>query len=223
MEWDAGDASTAAHMEAVTEPLPRAVFVPSVLDATDAPDDAAAWAAFVEPGPAVAAPLRAAIDRGLSASGRVDALVALNRQRAWLAAQQLRLLHEMSAAAVDPMDKDWVREDVACALRLAPVTAGDRLEFAREIHRLPATLAALERGEITELHARTLAEAVVPLADEVAAALEHDVLPAARTGTVGEFRKTVRKAVLAASAATAEERHEEARAQRRVVFTPVAD
>jgi len=215
LDWDPA--------EAVTEPLPRAVFVPTVLDATDAPDDAAAWAAFVEPGPSVVAPLRAAMDRGLSESGRVDALVAIARQRAWLEAQQVRLLNEMSDAATDAMGKDWVREDVACALRMSPLSAAARLEFARQMHRLPATLTALEHGQITELHARSLAEAAAPLSDEVAATLERDVIAKARMSTVGEFRRTVRKAVLRLTAAAAEERHQSAREQRRVVFTPVDD
>jgi hypothetical protein len=57
---------------------------------------------------------------------------------------------------LDELDKHWVREDVACALRLSATTAADRLELATELTRLPATLDRLERGEISTHHARHL-------------------------------------------------------------------
>ena len=52
----------------------------------------------------------------LSPGGRVDALVAIERQLAWLAAMQTRLLAVM--VATDHSDDRWVREEVGCALRL---------------------------------------------------------------------------------------------------------
>ncbi|MDP9118194.1 MAG: hypothetical protein M3O28_13220, partial [Actinomycetota bacterium] len=118
-------------------------YVPSVLDAQVAPDDVAAWAARMTPGSAVVTPLAGVDPRRLSAAGRVDALVALEKQLAWLHAAQHRLLAVMVAAApdqsVDGLDKDWLREEVAAALRLSGVTASGRLQLARELDRLPAT------------------------------------------------------------------------------------
>ncbi len=112
---------------------------------------------------------------------RVELLAALRRQRAELDARETRLLAAMAADPVpgidgDPaLDKEWVREDVACALRIPPETAGGRLHTATELAtRLPATLtlrlcelgqdvdefgdgaaaAGVERHLFTHVHAR---------------------------------------------------------------------
>ncbi|HEY8676954.1 MAG TPA: HNH endonuclease, partial [Candidatus Dormibacteraeota bacterium] len=131
------------------EPLP---YVPTLLDAAVAPDDVAAWAAAAAPGSAVVKTLAALDPRRLSHEGRVDALAAMERHISWIQAQQHRLLAVMAADPVvstpaGELDKQWVREDVACALRLSAVTASDRLELATALTRLPATLDLLERGE----------------------------------------------------------------------------
>jgi hypothetical protein len=203
-------------------------YVPSLLDAELAPDDVAAWAATVTPGSAVVKPLVHLDPRALSDAGRVDALAALERQQSWIDAQQLRVLAVMAA---DPgvksptavLDKDWVREDVACALRLSARTAADRLEFARQMSRLPATLALQERGEITVHHSRHLAETVMVLDDATAAAVEAAVLAKAPEQVLANFKRSVRKAVLTVAPIPAEERHEHAATRRRVARTPVAD
>ena len=148
------------------EPLPVSL-MPSIVDALVAPDHTVAvLASMVCPGgDAVAA--FAAVDLGrLSHPGRVDALVVLQRQIAWLQARQTRLLALMAtdpraaADAVDPSGKNWVREDVACALRLPAGTAAAVLAEAEQLHdRLPDTLASLESGQITARHATVIAEA----------------------------------------------------------------
>jgi hypothetical protein len=207
------------------EPLPAAPFVPSLLDADVAPDDVAAWAAAVTPGSATVKPL-AALDLGrLSSAGLVDALVAWEKHVAWVQAQQHKLLALMASRPVQPgrageIDKQWVREDVAAALRLSGRTAADRLAFATELTRLPATLGVLDRGEISNLHARSLAEAVTALDDTAAAAIEKRVLPKAPGQALVTFRRSVRKAVLTVAPKTAEQAHAEAVTQRRVVRTP---
>ncbi|HEY8828535.1 MAG TPA: hypothetical protein VIM17_12335, partial [Jatrophihabitantaceae bacterium] len=152
------------------EPLPD---VPTVLDADLAPDDVAAWAASVTPGPAAVKPLAVLDPARLSHEGRVDALAAMEKQLGWIQARQHRLLAVMAAdpAVSTPageVDKQWVREDVACALRLSAVTASDRLELATALTRLPATLDLFERGGITIHHARHLAQTVLCLDDATA-------------------------------------------------------
>src|SRR6266571_4996349 len=100
------------------EPLP---FIPSPLDAAHFPDDVAAWAAAFEPGTLALKPLALVDPPRLSAEGRVDALRAWERQAAWLHAQQARLLAVMAQRAEQsdqPAGKEWVREEVACALNL---------------------------------------------------------------------------------------------------------
>src|SRR5664279_4152034 len=96
------------------EPEPEP-YVPTVMDADLFPDDVAAWAASVDPGSATIKPLAVVDLARLSASGRVDALVATERHIAWLQARKYRLLAEMAAAPVTAgpvgeLDKEWVRE-----------------------------------------------------------------------------------------------------------------
>ena len=118
-----------AYQDDSPEPEP---YVPTVLDAQLVPDDVAAWACSVTPGSAVIAPLLVLDPRRLSPEGRVDALAAMERQLGWWQARQHRLLAVMAEEPVMPtplgeVAKDWVREDVACALRLSTNTASSRL------------------------------------------------------------------------------------------------
>jgi len=179
-------------------------YVPTLLDAAVAPDDVAAWAASVTPGSAVVNTLMVLDRERLSDEGRVDALVALQRQQSWLQAEEHRLLAKMAADPVvktplGELDKEWVREDVACALRLSAGAASYRLGLARELTRLPATLDLLELGEINNHHARALAEAIVGLDDPAAAAVEKSVLPKAPEQSLASFTRAIRKAVAAAA------------------------
>ena len=152
--------------------------VPSagLFDAVTHPSDAAAALAVGGPGAAAATALEVLDPQRLDAAGRVDLLVALERQLAWLSGLQQRVLATMDAhrgETVDPMGRDWVREDVGCALRLAGQTAQDRLDVARTLTaRLPRTLELLDTGAISYLHARSLAEAVEPYPDEVVGQIE---------------------------------------------------
>jgi hypothetical protein len=207
------------------EPVP---YMPSLPDADLAPDDVAAWAATATPGSAVVKPLVHLNVERLSYAGRVDALAALERQRSWIDAQQLRLLAVMAAdppvkSPTEALDKEWLKEDIACALRLSAQTAADRLEFAKAMTRLPATLDLQERGEITVHHSRHLAETVMTLDDPTTTAVETSVLAKAPEQVLANFKRSVRKAVLTVAPKPAEERHVEAVTQRRVVRTPVAD
>ena len=212
------------------EPLPDWL-MPSVVDALVAPDHTVAvLASVVAPGGDAVAAL-AAVELGrLSHPGRVDALVALQRQIAWLQARQTRLLALMAtdpraaADAVDPSGKNWVREDVACALRLPAGTAAAALAQAEQLHeQLPDTLAALESGQITGRHASVIAEATSPLDPAAAAAVQAQVLTRAPRQTVPQLRASVRRAVLAADPRTADDRHADALTERRVVLTPSTD
>jgi hypothetical protein len=206
-------------------PLP---YVPTLLDAEVAPDDVAAWAASVTPGSAVGTTLAVLDPRRLSAEGRVDALTAMEKQLSWWKARQHRLLAVMAEepavkTPLGELDKHWVREDVACALRLSAGTASYRLGLATELTRLPSSLDLLESGGLTEHHARHLAESTVGLDDATAAAVETAVLTNAPEQSLATFKRAVRKAVLVAAPKPAEEAHEEAMTQRRVARTPVGD
>ena len=91
------------------------------------------------------------------------------------------------------------------------------------VDQLPATLELLRRGEITYLHAMKLAEAVIPFDAETTAKVEQRVLRRAPEQTLAQFGTSLRRAVIAADPRRAEQRHEDAITQRRVVFTPQDD
>ena len=136
----------------------------SVLDALACPDDTAAYLAVTAPRADGAGPLAALEPQRLTHAGRVDALVAIERQMAWLASLQQRMLASMTAHDAAQSGDQWVREDVACALRLSAITAQRRIAVGQTLtESLPATLALLESGAISYLHAMNLAEAVYPL------------------------------------------------------------
>src|SRR5882757_1605896 len=117
-------------------------------DVLDSPDAVAAELARVQPIPQDAVTLSLLDPAALSAAGRVDMLVALERQAAMIAAQQQRVLVRMAVDQSD--DRNWVREDVACALRLSGTTAARRLAVAQPLaERLPATLQSLNRGDVS--------------------------------------------------------------------------
>ena len=79
------------------EPL---AYVPTLLDADVAPDDVAAWAACMTPGSAVVKTLAVLDPARLSYTGRVDALIAMEKHIGWMQAQQHRLLAVMAAEPV---------------------------------------------------------------------------------------------------------------------------
>jgi hypothetical protein len=186
------------------------------------PDAVVAELARVRPAPEDAVTLSLLNPEVLSAAGRVDLLVALERQAAMIAAQQQRVLARMAVDQSD--DRNWVREDVACALRMSGRTAARRLAVAQTLaERLPATLKLLDRGQVGYLHAAFLAESVFALNEKQARAVEERVLPRAPEQTLAEFQRSVRRAVARVAAATVEEQRVEAMTQRRVCLTPRDD
>src|SRR6266536_3224228 len=202
----------------------------SVAEIVDDPDQAAAWLAVERPGPDAVAAMSMLDPALLSHGGRVDLLVAIERQQAWLAARQQRVLAAMAghpADAADPADRtgaSWVREDVACALRLSGLTAQSRLHTATDLaHRLPKTLRQLDRGAISYLHARALTDAVTSLDDRTVTEVERRVLPKATEQTLANFKASVRRAVTTFAPARAEQQREQAMAERRVCITARED
>jgi len=161
----------------------------------------------------------------LSYDERLSLLAAIEHDRAALDAQQQRTLALLAAdGGADAVEKHWVREEVAAVLRLAPVTAGIKLAEATElVDRLPATLDRLVDGSISMGHVRAIIDAAKTLDDAVAVTLERRVLPKAETETVGEFRRTVKRAMLALDPRTQQKKHEDAYAERRVRIFPEAD
>ncbi|MDQ6850402.1 MAG: 13E12 repeat family protein [Actinomycetota bacterium] len=201
-----------------------------VLDVEHDPDEVAALAATADIGTGVLTPVGVLDPARLSQHGRLDLLVAMERLKSWADAQQQ---HTLALLATHPapvpttseaQSKQWVREEVACALRLSFGTAAARLHTATELtDRLPATLDALQRGELSPLHARILTDAVTDLDDPAATAVEARVLPRAASQTLAEFTRSVRRAVLAVDARGQDEKHHRAVEARKVELCPGED
>ncbi len=207
---------------------------PGLLDALSCPDDVAAALAVGLPGPNGAAALAAVDPQRLSDAGRIDLLVALGRQIASLQAARQRALAAITEHAGDPrrdgvdaverLRRGWVREDVACALRVGPGQARAALAVGHELAtRLAGTLTALAAGRITDQQAVILAEAVSGLDDEATTTVEERVLGRAPEQSIAAFRSSVARAVAASDPERVRRQRADAMAERRVCFTPRPD
>jgi hypothetical protein len=121
-----------------------------------------------------------------------------------------------------------VREELASAVRLSPVTAQRRIDTARLLHGpLAATCEALSLGEITPSQVTVIVEACRRLpgffqrddAEVVAfaaatAVFQQRVLPAAKRGSLSTTRAAARRAVLAIDAVGEARRRTNARCTR---------
>lgn len=172
---------------------------PSVLDALVAPADVAAWATIASLGPDAVVPLAAIDPARIDSAGRIDLLVGLERQIAWLQAAQQRALAALDGEALSWAGEasiDFTQEQVGAALRLSPGTAAGRLAVARVLtDRLPGTVERLACGEITYLQARKLAEAVTRFDDATCGVIEDKVLRRAGEQTLSQFTATLHRAV----------------------------
>jgi hypothetical protein len=200
---------------------------PSVLDALVAPADVAAWAAIASPGSDVVAPLAAIDPARIDGAARIDLLVGLERQIAWLQACQQRVLAALDGEALSWAGEesiDFTHEQVGAALRLSPGTAASRLAVTRALtDRLPATSKRLACGELTYIQARKPAEAAGPFEDATCGVIEEKMLRRGGQQTQSQFTATLRRTVLSADPHSAEQRHADTLAERRVAITPADD
>ncbi len=164
------------------------------------------------------------VDRGYT---ELDLLAACEQQVGFLHAMQFRALARF--AAVRPSDKgnlfsEFAPDEVALALGWTRAVAGMRLSLALTLtDRLPATLAALERGEVDLRRVQKLAELTDPLPAAVARAVEAAVLPQAKEQNTSELARAARKAIARLDPDGAQARHEDRKQDRRVVLYPMDD
>jgi len=111
---------------------------------------------------------------------------------------------------------EFLPDEIAMALTLTQIAAGTQLKHALELAARPATAAALEAGRIDLRKARVILDAVAPLSEQHAAAVEAAVLPEAPGQTTGELRIAVTRAVLALDPDAVRRRREEAQQDARV-------
>jgi hypothetical protein len=114
--------------------------------------------------------------------------------------------------------------EVAAQLHISDRAAQRRLKFARTLtERLPETFAALQQGWIEEYKAQLIAQAVEPLSDEHARAVEDTVLSKAGKQTPIQLRNRLAKVVMAVDPEGAEQRRQEKRRDRHVASQPAED
>jgi hypothetical protein len=147
--------------------------MPAVSDAVARPDESAAALALLDPD---AGSLGAVNSKRLSDAGLIDALIASERLLASVAAKQQEFLAEL--ASRDPDGERYLRDEAACALKIAPGTAVQRLDEAVELTgRLFDTHELVTAGVLSPQNARILARAVLGLPDEIALKVQQRVLP----------------------------------------------
>jgi hypothetical protein len=173
----------------------------------------------------------------LSQDGAITLAVQLERTKNWADAQLLRDL-AYRAAHPDPVpfappgeQQHYalmsLEQEIACALHWSPGYAAERIHVATVLmNQLPATLALMDAGRLSYLHARSLVSAVSRLTDPtpaLIAKLEERVLKRATERTVSEFRADLRRAVAALDPADAAAKHGVAAQERRVCYEPAED
>lgn len=170
------------------------------------------------PGPDVLGELAGLDPEQLDHRDAVLLLQAWERQLRWAAAHGQRILARVAGPPRSRSDEeDWVGEEVAAALDLAPSTGRDRVAVARRLAGpLVATATALATGEISAQHAVALVEETAELTDEVAIAVQDRVLARAGWRTVPQLRRAARRAVAVIDPVTTEVAHAAAAGRRTV-------
>lgn len=160
--------------------------------------------------------------RTLDATARIEALLALQRQQAWLAAREQELLALISSQ--DSTGKHWSVEEVGAALRLSGGQARNRLAVAERLSSgLPASLRALSSGTINPAQARVLAEESFVLPPELLAEYETRLLDRAPEQSTNRLRQSAKRTAAALDPATGEQRRQRARDDRQVRIAPADD
>jgi hypothetical protein len=153
---------------------------------------------------------------------RVNELVAemedTARQLAMLQAVQLRQLAEYAALTGN---HEYTSDELAMVLCMTMNTACKRLDLALDLtQRLPATLAAMDTGDLDLPRAQAIADATRRITPELARAIEDELLPEAIGLNPAQVRRAAAKAVQRADPAGAEKRHQDRRLDRRVEIFP---
>jgi hypothetical protein len=177
------------------------------------------------PGPLLARALAEATapgSRELTDSEQIGVLCGWQRQAAWaqagLAAAALAVAHRrdaQAAAARNPHLSGYVRDEIAVALTLTPLSAGRLLAAGAGLGRLPEVAAALAAGQIDWPRACIFVDELLVLDGELARDIAAQLLAAGRL-TTSQLRSRLRRAVLAAAPDAARRRQRDGRADTRV-------
>ncbi|HEV7625344.1 MAG TPA: DUF222 domain-containing protein [Streptomyces sp.] len=199
-----------------------------------APDEWAAYLAGATPGADTAVVLEVLEADKLSHVGRIDALRALEKHVAWIHARQAQMLAALDADAEEQLPSGWnssvagqwdfAVEEVACALKLSGVTAGDRLHVARELDsRLPTTMSLLQRGEISWMQAKAIVEVTDILDPLITGQVEAAVAPHMASMACGQTRRALHRAVARLDPDGVEVRHQDRKREREITHREAGD
>jgi hypothetical protein len=120
-----------------------------------------------------------------------------------------------AAAARNPHLAEYVRDEIAVALTLTPLSAGRLLAAGAGLGRLPAVADALAAGQIDWPRACVFVDELLVLDLALARDIAAQLLTAGRL-TTSQLRARLRRAVLAADPSAAERRRKEWRTDTRV-------
>ena len=200
------------------------------------PNGIIAAALIAPPGADVIAALATIDPKPLSDYMKVDFMVAIDQQKAWLEALDQPAVAAVGDAVETAVGHDDGKPDpdqiglraahaeIAAALRVSDCVAAEKLDVARELTtELPAVQRALAAGEISIWHARAIVEATRPLSRDKARIVADRVLPRARRQTVAQLRRCLKRAVLAVEPRSAAERAKQAHAERTLDWWPRED
>jgi hypothetical protein len=191
----------------------------------------------VPPGPRLAGWLSGQDPEAAASRDLVGMAEGFRRVASWAQAGELALIAQVAArsAAADPraglapdgrpalLTEDATAQ-VSLGLTLSHTGAEAWTGLAVALRwRLPRTAAALAEGRIDTYRARILAEAVIPLSDDAARAVEDRVIPRAGDLTYSQMHAAVRRAVIAADPEGAEHRRAAAERRTKVSLYPDQD
>lgn len=160
----------------------------------------------------------------------LDALVETRAVVSAMHAREQRLLARLEAIALaspkleeDPRSREisWrsMAAEIAVATHQADRTVQSMLGNAvKFVEKLPLTLAALERGDISIAHARVILENSALLTSDDLPEYERATVAAAEQTTPGKLASRARVLATRLSAHSFEERHERARDERAVMI-----
>ncbi|CAM3707324.1 HNH endonuclease signature motif containing protein [Kibdelosporangium persicum] len=112
---------------------------------------------------------------------------------------------------------DGAAEEVAMELNLSPNTTSSQIAFAQAlVKRLGATVDALEAGAIDYMCAKAMHDYTADLDDDQASRVERRVLDGGQRENLTRFKHSLRREVIRADPAAANERRRLARAKRDV-------
>jgi hypothetical protein len=170
----------------------------------------------------------------LGFTAAVDTLQDLARLRAWLDAQEARVIDRLTAVAetetylpeagTSPMAETVAATEIATALRPPERTALALMSEANLlVNTFPATLTALEAGTISARHAAIITDQAAGIPDPHRPAFETELLRQAPHLTGEKLKTRARRLRERHHPETLETRHRKAVADRRIELHPEAD